>query len=44
MCTQPILPITVAVRKIKGAARECYIDRDVDVTVTLSVNRPFLSM
>ena len=29
----PILPITVPVKKIKGAARQCYV-------VTLSVNRP----
>ena len=37
--TQPILPITVTVRKIKGAARQNYVESDVDVTVTLGVNR-----
>ena len=36
MGMQPILPITVSVRKIKGAAHQHY----VDVTVSLDVNRP----
>ena len=36
MGMQPILTVTVPIRKIKGAARQQY----VDVTVSLGVNRP----
>ena len=39
MGMQPILPITVPVIKIKGATRQHNVDGDVDVTVTLGVNR-----
>ena len=38
MGMQPILPVTVSVIKIKGAARQRYVDSDV--TVTLGVNWP----
>ena len=38
MGMQPILPVTVSIRKIKGADCQHYSDGDVDVT--LGVNRP----
>ena len=28
MCMQPILPVTLPVKKIKGAARQRYVDGD----------------
>ena len=39
MGMQPILPVTLTVGNIKGAARQHYIDSDVDWTVTLGVSR-----
>ena len=42
MGMQPILPITVSVRKIKGAARQHYVDFNLDVTVSLDVNKSLL--
>ena len=40
MGMQPILLVTVSVKKIKGAACQRYVDGDGDVTVTLGVKRP----
>ena len=40
MGIQPILPITVPVKKIKGAVRQHYVDVDIGVTVTLGMNKP----
>ena len=35
---QPILSITVPVKKIKGAARQCYIDSDAQCEQAFTVN------
>ena len=42
MGMQPILPVTVSVKKIKFAARQCYVYADIDVTGSLGVDEPLL--
>ena len=40
MGMQPILPVTVTIKKIKGSTRQHYVNIDVYVTVTPGVHRP----
>ena len=44
MDMQPILPVNVTIRKIKGDVRQHYVDGGIDVTLTLGVNKALRSV